>query len=301
VRVNPTGSISVYTGSHSHGQGHETSFPQVVASMLGIPEEQIDIVHGDTSKIPMGMGTYGSRSLAVGGSAMVRATEKIIAKAKKIAAHIMEAAETDIEFADGQFSVAGTDKSMAFGEIALAAYVPHNYPLEELEPGLEETAFYDPSNFTYPAGAYGCEVEVDAETGKVDILGFWAADDFGNVVNPMIVEGQVHGGVAQGIGQAMLEACRYDENGQLVSASFMDYAMPRADDLPMMTVDHSCQTPCTHNPLGVKGCGEAGAIGSPPAVVNAVLDALNGGGINVAHIDMPLSPSRVWDAIRKAS
>lgn len=301
VRVNPTGSISVYTGSHSHGQGHETSFPQVVASMLGIPEEQIDIVHGDTSKIPMGMGTYGSRSLAVGGSAMVRATEKIIAKAKKIAAHIMEAAETDIEFADGQFSVAGTDKSMAFGEIALAAYVPHNYPLEELEPGLEETAFYDPSNFTYPAGAYGCEVEVDAETGKVDIIGFWAADDFGNVVNPMIVEGQVHGGVAQGIGQAMLEACRYDENGQLVSASFMDYAMPRADDLPMMTVDHSCQTPCTHNPLGVKGCGEAGAIGSPPAVVNAVLDALNGGGINVAHIDMPLSPSRVWDAIRKAS
>ncbi|MFT7025922.1 MAG: carbon-monoxide dehydrogenase large subunit [Paracoccaceae bacterium] len=300
VRVNPTGSISVYTGSHSHGQGHETTFPQVVASMLGIPEEQIDIVHGDTSKIPMGMGTYGSRSLAVGGSAMVRATEKIIAKAKKIAAHIMEAAETDIEFADGQFSVAGTDKSMAFGEIALAAYVPHNYPLEELEPGLEETAFYDPSNFTYPAGAYGCEVEVDAETGKVEVLGFWAADDFGNVVNPMIVEGQVQGGVAQGIGQAMLEACRYDDNGQLVSASFMDYAMPRADDLPNVTVDHSCQTPCTHNPLGVKGCGEAGAIGSPPALVNAVLDALNGGGINVPHIDMPLSPSRVWEAIRKA-
>jgi carbon-monoxide dehydrogenase large subunit len=289
------------TGSHSHGQGHETSFAQVVADMIGIDENMIEIVHGDTARGPMGMGTYGSRSIAVGGSAMVRATEKIIAKAKKIAAHIMEAAETDIEFADGQFSVAGTDKSMAFGEIALAAYVPHNYPLEELEPGLEETAFYDPSNFTYPAGAYGCEVEVDAETGKVDILGFWAADDFGNVVNPMIVEGQVHGGVAQGIGQAMLEACRYDENGQLVSASFMDYAMPRADDLPMMTVDHSCQTPCTHNPLGVKGCGEAGAIGSPPAVVNAVLDALNGGGINVAHIDMPLSPSRVWDAIRKAS
>ncbi len=300
VRVNPTGSISVYTGSHSHGQGHETAFPQVVADMLGIPEENIDIVHGDTSKIPMGMGTYGSRSLAVGGSAMVRATEKIIAKAKKIAAHILEAAEGDVEFANGEFSIAGTDKKLAFGEVALAAYVPHNYPLEEIEPGLEETAFYDPSNFTYPAGAYACEVEVDPETGKTEILGFWAADDFGNVVNPMIVEGQVHGGVGQGIGQAMLEACRYDANGQLVSASFMDYAMPRADDLPNISVDHSCQTPCTHNPLGVKGCGEAGAIGSPPALVNAVLDALNGAGMNVPHIDMPLSPARVWDAINAA-
>jgi carbon-monoxide dehydrogenase large subunit len=300
VRVNPTGSISVYTGSHSHGQGHETAFPQVVADMLGIPEENIDIVHGDTARIPMGMGTYGSRSLAVGGSAMVKATEKIIAKAKKIAAHILEAAEGDVEFANGEFSIAGTDKKLAFGEVALAAYVPHNYPLEELEPGLEETAFYDPSNFTYPAGAYACEVEVDPETGKTEVVGFWAADDFGNVVNPMIVEGQVHGGVGQGIGQAMLEACRYDENGQLVSASFMDYAMPRADDLPNIGVDHSCQTPCTHNPLGVKGCGEAGAIGSPPALVNAVLDALNAAGLDIPHIDMPLSPARVWDAINAA-
>jgi carbon-monoxide dehydrogenase large subunit len=300
VRVNPTGSISVYTGSHSHGQGHETAFPQVVATMLGIPEENIDIVHGDTARIPMGMGTYGSRSLAVGGSAMVKATEKIIAKAKKIAAHILEAAEGDVEFADGEFSIAGTDKKLTFGEVALAAYVPHNYPLEELEPGLEETAFYDPSNFTYPAGAYACEVEVDPETGKTDIIGFWAADDFGNIVNPMIVEGQVHGGVGQGIGQAMLEACRYDENGQLVSASFMDYAMPRADDLPNITVDHSCVTPCTHNPLGVKGCGEAGAIGSPPALVNAVLDALNSAGMDIPHIDMPLSPARVWAAINAA-
>ena len=299
VRVNATGSISVFTGSHSHGQGHETTFAQVVSDMIGIPAEQIDIVHGDTSKTPMGMGTYGSRSIAVGGSAMVRATEKIINKAKTIAAHLLEASEADIELKDGQFSVAGTDKSVAWGDVTLAAYVPHNYPLENLEPGLEETAFYDPSNFTYPSGAYVCEVEVDPDTGKVDILGFTAADDFGNVINPMIVAGQVHGGVAQGIGQAMLENTVYDENGQLLTGSFMDYAMPRASDLPFYDVDHSCQTPCTHNPLGVKGCGEAGAIGSPPAVVNAVIDALQRGGYNVDHIDMPVSPSRVWAAMQQ--
>ncbi len=298
VRVNATGSISVFTGSHSHGQGHETTFPQVVAEMLGIDESQVDIVHGDTSKIPMGMGTYGSRSIAVGGSAMVRATEKIIAKAKKIAAHLMEAGEEDVEFADGTFTVAGTDKSVAWGDVTLAAYVPHNYPLEDLEPGLEETAFYDPANFTYPAGAYACEVEVDPETGKVDVMSMTAVDDFGNVINPMIVDGQVHGGLAQGIGQALLEACVYDDDGQLLSGSYMDYAMPRADDLPSFTVDHSCQTPCTHNPLGVKGCGEAGAIGSPPSLVNAVVDALSEAG--VTHIDMPLSPSRVWSAIQAA-
>ncbi|WP_425100696.1 xanthine dehydrogenase family protein molybdopterin-binding subunit [Tropicibacter sp. S64] len=297
VRVNATGSISVMVGAHSHGQGHETVFPQVVAEMLGIDEGMIDIVHGDTSKIPFGMGTYGSRSLAVCGSAMVRATEKIINKAKKIAAHLLEASDADIELKDGKFSVAGTDKSVAWGDVTLAAYVPHNYPLEDIEPGLEETAFYDPANFTYPSGAYACEVEVDPETGKVEVLAFAAADDFGNVVNPMIVEGQVHGGLAQGIGQALLENCAYDENGQLLSASYMDYAMPRADDVPFYKVDHSNVTPCTHNPLGVKGCGEAGAIGSPPALVNAVLDALNAGGHSVAHIDMPLSPSRVWSAI----
>lgn len=304
VRVNATGGLVVMTGSHSHGQGHETAFPQVISEMIGIGEDQVEIVHGDTANAPMGMGTYGSRSLAVGGSAMVRATEKIIAKTKKIAAHLLEAAEADIELKDGQFSVAGTDKSVAWGDVCLAAYVPHNYPLEDIEPGLEETAFYDPSNFTYPAGAYACEVEVDPETGVTTIEKFVSADDFGNVVNPMIVEGQVHGGIAQGIGQALLENCAYDENGQLLSASYMDYAMPRADDLPEMsayTVDHSCQTPCTHNPLGVKGCGEAGAIGSPPTVINAVLDALNSGGYKVDHIDMPASPSRVWAAIQNAS
>ncbi|MEJ1999867.1 MAG: xanthine dehydrogenase family protein molybdopterin-binding subunit [Maritimibacter sp.] len=297
VRVNATGGLVVMTGSHSHGQGHETAFPQVVADMIGIDPNMIEVVHGDTANTPMGMGTYGSRSLAVGGSAIVRATEKIIAKAKKIAAHLMEAAEGDIELKDGQFSVAGTDKSIAWGDVTLAAYVPHNYPLEEIEPGLEETSFYDPANFTYPAGAYACEVEVDPDTGKVTIERFAAADDFGNIVNPMIVDGQVHGGIGQGIGQALLENTVYDEDGQLITGSFMDYAMPRADDLPFYTVDHSCQTPCTHNPLGVKGCGEAGAIGSPPAVVNAVVDALQRAGKNVTHIDMPLSPARVWDAM----
>ncbi|MGB8623118.1 MAG: xanthine dehydrogenase family protein molybdopterin-binding subunit [Paracoccaceae bacterium] len=298
VRVNATGGLVVMTGSHSHGQGHETSFAQVVSDMIGIDENMVEIVHGDTANTPMGMGTYGSRSLAVGGSAMVRATEKIIAKAKKIAAHLMEASESDIELKDGKFSVAGTDKSVAWGDVTLAAYVPHNYPLEELEPGLEETAFYDPNNFTYPAGAYACEVEVDPETGKVTIESFAAADDFGNIVNPMIVDGQVHGGIGQGIGQALLEAAAYDESGQLTNASYMDYAMPRASDVPFYKVDHSCQTPCTHNPLGVKGCGEAGAIGSPPSVVNAVVDALQRAGhTNVTHIDMPLSPSRVWAAM----
>ena len=298
VRVNATGGLVVMTGSHSHGQGHETAFPQVIAEMIGIPEDMIEIVHGDTANAPMGMGTYGSRSLAVGGSAMVRATEKIIKKAKKIASHLLEASESDIELKDGAFSVAGTDKSVAWGDVTLAAYVPHNYPLEDLEPGLEETAFYDPSNFTYPSGAYACEVEVDPDTGKVTIEAFTAVDDFGNIVNPMIVTGQVHGGLAQGIGQALLENCAYDENGQLLSASYMDYAMPRADDVPFYQVDHSCQTPCTHNPLGVKGCGEAGAIGSPPSVVNAVVDALQSAGKNVTHIDMPLSPARVWAAMQ---
>lgn len=298
VRVNATGGLVVMTGSHSHGQGHETSFAQVISEMIGIDADMVEIVHGDTANTPMGMGTYGSRSLAVGGSAMVRATEKIINKAKKIAAHLMEAAEGDIELKDGRFSVAGTDKSVAWGDVTLAAYVPHNYPLADLEPGLEETAFYDPANFTYPAGAYACEVEVDPDTGRVTIERFAAADDFGNVVNPMIVSGQVHGGIGQGIGQALLEACAYDENGQLLTGSYMDYAMPRAADVPFYRVDHSCQTPCTHNPLGVKGCGEAGAIGSPPAVVNAVIDALQSGGHDIAHIDMPLSPSRVWQAMQ---
>jgi len=298
VRVNATGNISVMVGAHSHGQGHETVFPQIVADMLGMDAAAIEIVHGDTSKIPFGMGTYGSRSLAVCGSAIVKATDKIIAKATKIAAHMLEASEADISFDDGVFSVAGTDKSHSFAEVAFKAYVPHDFPHDELEPGLEETAFYDPANFTYPSGAYACEVEVDPDTGKVTLCSFAAADDVGNVINPMIVDGQIHGGLGQGIGQALVEQCIYDENGQLLTGSFMDYAMPRADDLPSFVVDQSAKTPCAHNPLGTKGAGEAGAIGSPPTVVNAVVDALSD--LGVTHIDMPLSPSRVWSAIQAA-
>ncbi len=297
IRVNPTGSVSVLTGSHSHGQGHETTFAQVVSEKLGVDFDSIDIVHGDTNKIPFGMGTYGSRSIAVGGTAIVKAIDKIVAKGKKIAAHLLETSESDIEFENGQFVVPGTDKAKAFGEVALTAYVPHQYPLEDLEPGLEETAFYDPKNFTFPAGTYVCEVEVDPETGVVDIQSFHATDDFGVVINPMIVEGQVHGGLVQGIGQAMLEGCQYDENGQLLSGSYMDYTMPRASDVPSFSVDTTV-TVCEHNALGVKGCGEAGAIGSPPALINAILNALSE--VGVTELDMPATPQRVWQAIRDA-
>jgi carbon-monoxide dehydrogenase large subunit len=297
VRVNPTGSVTVFTGSHSHGQGHETTFAQVVADRLGISVENVDIVHGDTGRVPFGMGSYGSRSLAVGGTAIVKAVDKIIAKGKKIAAHLLEAADTDIEFKDGKFTVVGTDRSKAFGEVALTAYVPHNYPLDKLEPGLDETAFYDPTNFTFPAGTHIAEVEIDPETGTTSVVAFTACDDFGNIINPMIVEGQVHGGVAQGIGQALLEQCVYDDNGQLLTGSYMDYAMPRADDLPSFKVSHTV-TPCTHNPLGAKGCGEAGAIGAPAAVMNAVMDALSS--VGVKHLDMPASPHRVWQAMHAA-
>ncbi|MET0202708.1 MAG: xanthine dehydrogenase family protein molybdopterin-binding subunit, partial [Casimicrobiaceae bacterium] len=237
VRVHPTGSVTVFTGSHSHGQGHETTFAQVVATVLDIPVENVDIVHGDTGRVLFGMGTYGSRSLSVGGTAIMKALDKIVAKGKKIAAHLLEAAEADIEFKDGKFTVAGTDRSKTFGEIALTAYVPHNYPLDKLEPGLNETAFYDPTNFTFPAGTHICEVEIDPDTGVVQVVNFSACDDFGNIINPMIVEGQVHGGLTQGLGQALLENCVYDaESGQLLTGSLMDYALPRADDVPSYKV-----------------------------------------------------------------
>lgn len=298
IRLHPTGKVTVFTGSHSHGQGHETTFAQVVSDRLGVPLEDVDVVHGDTDLVPFGMGTYGSRSIAVGGSALMKALDKVIDKSTKIAAHMLEAAEADIEFDKGMFKVVGTDRELSMAEVAFSAYVPHNYPLEEIEPGLNETAFYDPTNFTYPAGSYICELEVDPDTGQVEIVNFTAVDDFGNVINPMIVEGQVHGGLAQGIGQALLENCVYDpSSGQLITGSYMDYTMPRADDLPSFQVDmHG--TPCTHNPLGVKGCGEAGAIGAPPAVMNALLDAL--GPLGVAQMDMPATPYRVWQAIQKA-
>ena len=294
VRVHPTGKVTIFTGSHSHGQGHETTFAQVVADKLGIPLEDVDIQHGDTGKVLFGMGTYGSRSLAVGGTAIVKAVDKVIAKGKKIAAHLLEASEGDIAFEGGEFKVAGTDKKVPFASVALTAYVPHNYPLDKLEPGLNENAFYDPTNFTYPAGSYVCEVEVDPLTGVVRVDRFTAVDDFGNVVNPMIVEGQVHGGLGQGIGQALLEHGIYDiHSGQLMTGSYLDYAMPRADDMPSFTVKTAKGTPCSHNPLGVKGCGEAGAIGSPPAVINAICDALG-----IQDVPMPATPHNVWQAIQ---
>ncbi|HSQ02893.1 MAG TPA: molybdopterin cofactor-binding domain-containing protein, partial [Burkholderiales bacterium] len=298
IRVHPTGSVTVFTGSHSHGQGHETTFAQVVADRLGVPVENVDVVHGDTGRILFGMGTYGSRSIAVGGTAIVKALDKIIAKGRKIAAHLLEAGEENVQFRDGAFCVGDTDRKKTFGEVAFAAYVPHNYPLETLEPGLNESAFYDPTNFTYPAGSHICEIEIDPGTGTTQIVNFTAVDDFGNVINPMIVEGQVHGGLAQGIGQALLEGCVYDpESGQLLTGSFMDYSMPRAADVPSFNVGMK-QTPCTHNPLGVKGCGEAGAIGAPAAVINAIVDAL--APLGVRDIEMPATSERVWRAIRSA-
>jgi aerobic carbon-monoxide dehydrogenase large subunit len=293
VRVNPTGSVEVLTGSHSHGQGHETTFAQLVSERLGIPIENVSIVHGDTDKVQFGMGTYGSRSGAVGMSAIVKALDKVEAKAKKVAAHLLEAAEGDIEFKDGKFSVAGTDRSAAWGDVTLNAYIAHKFSGQELEPGLKEGAFYDPTNFTFPAGCHICEVEVDPETGNTDIVAWTAVDDFGVVINPMIVEGQVHGGIAQGVGQALCEGAVYDRDGQLVTGSFMDYAMPRADYFPALNVGTTV-TKCPSNPLGIKGCGEAGAIAAPAAVINAITDA-----IGTEALAMPATPPAVWAAARK--
>jgi carbon-monoxide dehydrogenase large subunit len=291
VRVNPVGTIEVLTGSHSHGQGHETTFAQLVADRLGVGIDTVSIVHGDTDKVQFGMGTYGSRSGAVGMSAISKALDKVETKAKKLAAHLMEAAEGDITLDGGTFRVAGTDKELPFFQVALAAYTAHNMPAG-MEPGLKEGAFYDPTNFTFPSGTYICEVEVDPDTGKVEIVDFVAADDFGTIINPMIVEGQVHGGLTQGIGQALLENASYDEDGQLLSASYMDYTMPRADDVPSYRL-MTTLTVCPGNPLGMKGCGEAGAIGSPPAVMNAITNAI---GTNA--LEMPATPEVVWRALR---
>ncbi|HEY5963649.1 MAG TPA: xanthine dehydrogenase family protein molybdopterin-binding subunit [Xanthobacteraceae bacterium] len=295
VRVNPTGSVEVLTGCHSHGQGHETTFAQLVSERLGIPIDTISIVHGDTDKVQFGMGTYGSRSGAVGMSAIVKALDKVEAKAKKVAAFMMEASEGDIVFKDGKFTVAGTDKTVGWGDVTLNAYIAHKFTGAQLEPGLKEGAFYDPTNFTFPAGCHICEVEIDPDTGHVDIAGWAAVDDFGTVINPMIVEGQVHGGVAQGVGQALLESAIYDTNGQLVSGSFMDYSMPRAENLPDLKVG-TTTTKCPSNPLGIKGCGEAGAIAAPAAVINAITDA-----IGSEDLAMPATPQAVWAAIGRAA
>ncbi|MGC1447519.1 MAG: xanthine dehydrogenase family protein molybdopterin-binding subunit [Xanthobacteraceae bacterium] len=293
VRVNPTGSVEVLTGSHAHGQGHETTFAQVVSERLGIPIDNISVVHGDTDKVQFGMGTYGSRSGAVGMSALVKALDKVEAKAKKVAAYMLEAAEGDIEFKDGKFSVAGTDKIAAWNDVTLNAYTAHKFSGQELEPGLKEGAFYDPTNFTFPAGCHICEVEVDTDTGTTEIVAWTAVDDFGVVINPMIVEGQVHGGIAQGVGQALCEGAVYDKDGQLVTGSFMDYCMPRADHLPSLKVD-TTMTKCPSNPLGIKGCGEAGAIAAPAAVINAITDA-----IGTELLAMPATPQTVWAALQK--
>ncbi|MEM7575006.1 MAG: xanthine dehydrogenase family protein molybdopterin-binding subunit [Bacteroidota bacterium] len=296
VRVQPTGKVSVYSGSHSHGQGHETTFAQVVADKLGIALEDVEIVHGDSESVAFGMGTYGSRSLAVGGSAIVKSIDKVLEKGAKIAAHKLEAQVDDLEYAEGKWTVKGTDRSIAFGDVSLTAYVPHDYP-EGLEPGLDFSSFYDPANFTYPFGCHIAVVEIDPETGKVALKRFVAVDDVGNVINPMIVDGQIHGGLAQGIGQALFEGAIYDDYGQLINGSYMDYCMPRADDFPSFEIDRTT-TPCPHNPLGVKGAGEAGCIGSTPAVVNAVIDALWKNGHQVKDIRMPLIPERVWNAMQ---
>ncbi len=298
VRVHPTGQVTVLMGTHSHGQGHETTCAQIVSQKLGIPAENVEIVFGDTDKVQFGLGTYGSRSAAVGGSALAKATNKVIVKSKKIAAHMLEAGEDDIEFAGGVFTVAGTDRKKTFGDVALMAHFPVDYPLEVLEPGLEEQAFYDPVNFTFPCGAHVAEVEIDPDTGFVELKAYVAVDDVGTVINPMIVEGQIHGGVVQGVGQALFEDCIYDPvSGQLLSGSFMDYCMPRADTVPSMDAGTHI-TACTHNELGVKGCGEVGTIGAPATVINAVVDALQH--LGVSHVDMPASPNRIWRIIANA-
>ena len=292
VRVNPVGTIEILTGSHSHGQGHETTFAQLIAERFGLPIANVNVVHGDTDKVQFGMGTYGSRSGAVGMSAIVKALDKVEAKAKKIAAHLMEADAGDIVIENGVAKVAGTDKKLDWHMICLAAYTAHNLPAG-MEPGLKEGAFYDPTNFTFPAGTYICEVEVDPDTGTTEIVQFVAADDFGRIINPMIVEGQVHGGICQGIGQALMEGVVYNADGQLLTASYMDYQMPRASDLPSFKVS-THETLCPGNPLGMKGCGEAGAIGSPPALINALTDAIGNNALA-----MPATSQRVWAAMRK--
>jgi len=294
VRVSPDGSITAYLGTHNHGQGHATTYAQLLSAQLGVPMERICIVEGDTAAVPIGTGTFGSRSIAVGGTALHVAGKKIIEKGKRIAAHLLEASAADIELRDGAFSVAGTDRKVSFNEVAKAAYVPHNYPLPELEPGLDENAFYDPPNFAFSNGVHVAEVEVDAETGSVKIVGYWAVDDIGTVINPMIVEGQLHGGLAQGIGQVLTERTAYEE-GQLLSASFMDYAIPRAGDLPFFESELDESQPCTHNPLGAKGCGESGTIAAPAAVMSALLDALAPYGVK--DLEMPATPHRIWQAI----
>ncbi|MEM7466304.1 MAG: xanthine dehydrogenase family protein molybdopterin-binding subunit [Pseudomonadota bacterium] len=300
VRVNPDGTVTVLTGSHSHGQGHETSFAQIVADELAMDIDDIEIVHGDTAKIPYGVGTFASRSISLGGGALSLGLKKVIAKGQIIAAHVLDADIDNLEFIDGFYKVKNSDQILAFKEVAHLAYVPSNFPHGEIELGLEETTYYDPPNFTFPAGCHCCEIEIDPETGEVSIEDYTVGDDFGQIINPMIVEGQVHGGLAQGIGQALTEHAIYDvESGQPLTGSFLDYCMPRADNLPNFTVE-SIDSWTDSNPLGAKGCGEAGAIGAPAAVMNAIFDALKALGVTEAHLTMPATSAKIWRAIQEA-
>jgi carbon-monoxide dehydrogenase large subunit len=299
IRVQQDGSVQALLGTHNHGQGHATTFAQIISSRLGVPMASVEIIEGDTDQVPYGSGTFGSRSIAVGGSALDRAAMKVIEKGKKIAAHLLEASVGDIAFGEGLFTVAGTDRRVTLREVARVAHHPTNYP-PDLELGLQDSAVYDPGNFAWSNGVHACELEVDCDTGEIHILGYWGVDDIGTVINPMIVEGQIQGGIAQGLGQALREHCFYEaDTGQLLSGSFMDYAVPRASGMPDIISELDESQPCTHNPLGAKGCGEAGSIGAPTAIVGAVLDALRP--LGVTDIEMPLTAERVWMAIQFAA
>src|SRR5207247_2574654 len=297
LRFDPAGTLTVLMGSQSSGQGHQTAYAQLAAERLGLPFEQIRVLQGDTDAIGFGRGTGGSRSLPVGGAALAHAADKLIAKGKKIAAHLLEAAEADLAFEDGAFTISGTDRNVAIEAVARAAFNPGQLP-PGLEPGFAESGHFTPPAPTFPNGCHICEVEIDSETGHIAILRYVVVDDFGIVINPLLLRGQVHGGIAQGIGQAMVERCVYDdESGQLVTGALTDYALPRAEDLPPLDFRYNV-VPCRTNPLGIKGAGEAGAIGAPPALVNVVVDAVAELGID--HLDMPLTPERLWRALRDA-
>jgi len=291
----PSGKVEVVTGSSPHGQGHETAWSQIAADQLGVPFEDVEVIHGDTASSPRGLDSYGSRSLTVGGIALVKAAEKVVAKARRIAAHLLEANEDDLDFKDGSFSVRGTpDTKIGIQETALAVFAAHNYP-EGIEPSLDSEATFDPENFSFPHGTHLCATEVDTETGQVTIRKYVCVDDIGNPVNPLIVEGQVHGGLAQGIAQALFEEAVYDAEGNLTTGTFVDYTLPTAADLPHFDTSNTV-TASTTNPLGVKGVGETGTIASTPAVVNAVVDAIRHKGIN--DVQMPMTPERVWRALQ---
>jgi aerobic carbon-monoxide dehydrogenase large subunit len=296
IEFMPTGTVRVLIGVTPHGQGHVTTFSQIVAEQLGVEVEDVEVLHGDTQIVPLGMDTYGSRSLAVGGVAAYRATEKIIAKARTLAAHQLECSEEDLDWEAGTFTVKGTDKNMHIKALAFGAWTAHNLP-DGMEPGLTATDLYDPPNFSWPAGAHACVVEVDTETGKVEIVKYVAVDDIGNVINPLVVEGQIHGGIAQGIAEALYEEAIYDEEGNLLTGNMVSYLVPGPTEIPNMVLDRTC-TPSPTNPMGVKGCGEAGTIASPPAVINAIVDALSG--LGVTDMERPATPERVWRAIQEA-